>query len=318
MASVNSGLASNLSSFSNSNFLSSSDLNSTQILSLFELAKQLKIGNRRIDLGNRVLGLIFQKASTRTRVSFQVAMARLGGQTVDLNPQVTQLGRGEPIKDTARVLSRYCDVLAIRTFSQQELEEYANWSTIPVVNALTDLEHPCQALADYLTIQDKFGELKGINLSYIGDGNNVANSLMLCGSMLGVNVKICSPNGFEANSKIVEKARSISEFGSKISVCNDPLNAVKDAQVIYTDVWASMGQEEEHLERKKVFEKHKVDQKLIDLADNEVIILHCLPAHRGEEITEEALESSNSLVFDQAENRLHAQQALLAVQLGGL
>ena len=318
MASASTGLAAKLSSFSKSNFLSSSDLKSNQILSLFELANQLKIGNRRIDLGNRVLGLIFNKASTRTRVSFQVAMARLGGQTIDLNPQITQLGRGEPIKDTARVLSRYCDVLAIRTFSQQELEEYAEWSSIPVINALTDLEHPCQALADYLTIKEKFGKLKGINLSYIGDGNNVANSLMICGAMLGVNVKICSPIGFEADSKIVDKAKSLSEFGSKISICNDPSQAVKDAQVIYTDVWASMGQEEEYLKRKEIFLKYKVDKKLIDIANDEVILLHCLPAHRGEEITEEALESKNSYVFDQAENRLHVQQALLAVQLGGL
>ncbi len=318
MASVSSSLVSKLTSFSKCNFLSSSDLNSSQILSLFELAKQLKTGNRRIDLGNRVLGLIFKKASTRTRVSFQVAMARLGGQTVDLNPQITQLDRGEPIKDTARVLSRYCDVLAIRTFSQQEIEEYAEWSTIPVINALTDLEHPCQALADYLTIQEKFGELKGINLSYIGDGNNVANSLMICGAMLGVNVQICSPEGFKADSQIVEKAKSLSEFGSKISISNDPLKAVKEAQVIYTDVWASMGQEEEHTKRKKFFENYKVDQKLIGLADKEVIILHCLPAHRGEEITEEALESQSSNVFDQAENRLHVQQALLAVQMGGI
>ena len=318
MASASLGLASKLSSLSKTNFLSSSDLNSSQIFSLFELANQLKTGKRRIDLGNRVLGLIFKKASTRTRVSFQVAMARLGGQTVDLNPQVTQLGRGEPIKDTARVLSRYCDVLAIRTFSQLELEEYAEWSSIPVINALTDLEHPCQALADYLTIQNKFGNLHGINLSYIGDGNNVANSLMICGAMLGVNVKICSPNGFEADSNIVEKAKSISKFGSKISISNDPSEAVKEAQVIYTDVWASMGQEEEHLKRKEIFEKYQVDQKLVNLASEEVIILHCLPAHRGEEITEEALESNNSCVFDQAENRLHIQHALLAVQLGGL
>ena len=318
MALVSSGLASELSSFKKSDFLSSSDLNSSQIFSLLELSKQLKTENRRIDLGNRVLGLIFRKASTRTRVSFQAAMARLGGQTIDLNPQVSQLGRGEPIKDTARVLSRYCDVLAIRTFSHQELEEYAEWSSIPVINALTDLEHPCQALADYLTIQEKFGETRGINLSYIGDGNNVANSLMICGAMLGVNVKICSPKGFEVDSKILEKAKSLSEFGSEISICNDPCEAVKKAQVIYTDVWASMGQEEEHLKRKEIFEKYKVDQKLIDLSDNEIIILHCLPAHRGEEITEEALESKNSYVFDQAENRLHVQQALLAIQLGGL
>ena len=318
MALVSSGLASELSSFKKSDFLSSSDLKSSQIFSLFELSKQLKTENRRIDLGNRVLGLIFRKASTRTRVSFQAAMARLGGQTIDLNPQVSQLGRGEPIKDTARVLSRYCDVLAIRTYSHKELEEYAEWSSIPVINALTDLEHPCQALADYLTIQEKFGEIKGINLSYIGDGNNVANSLMICGAMLGVNVKICSPNGFEADSSILEKAQSLADFGSTISICNDPVNAVKDAQVIYTDVWASMGQEEEQLKRKKIFEKYKVDQGLIDFADNDVIVLHCLPAHRGEEITEEALEGSNSYVFDQAENRLHVQQALLAVQLGGL
>tara|TARA_Y100001968_G_scaffold144384_1_gene131866 strand:- start:67 stop:1023 length:957 start_codon:yes stop_codon:yes gene_type:complete len=318
MATVSSGLASELSSFKKRNFLSSSDLKSSQIFSLLELSKQLKAEDRRIDLGNRVLGLIFKKASTRTRVSFQVAMARLGGQTVDLNPQITQLGRGETIRDTARVLSRYCDVLAIRTFSNKELEEYAEWSTIPVINALTDLEHPCQALADYLTIQEKFGRLKGINLSYIGDGNNVANSLMICGSLLGVNVKICSPNGFEADSNIVEKARSISEFGSKISISNSPSEAVKDAQVIYTDVWASMGQEEESLKRAKLFEGYQIDQKLINLAGDEVIIMHCLPAHRGEEITEEALESKNSVVFDQAENRLHVQQALLAVQLGGL
>ncbi len=312
------GLASQLSSFSKTNFLSSADLNSVQVLSLFELAKQLKKGNRRIDLGNRVLGLIFKKASTRTRVSFQVAMARLGGQTVDLNPQVTQLGRGEPIKDTARVLSRYCDALAIRTFSQQELEEYANWSTIPVINALTDLEHPCQALADYLTIQEKFGKLKGINLCYIGDGNNVANSLMICGAMLGVNVRVCSPKGFEAESNMVNKAKSLSAFGSEISICNDPSIAVKEAEVIYTDVWASMGQEEEQIKRTEIFKNYQVDQKLIDLSDDKVIILHCLPAHRGEEITDEALESKNSFVFDQAENRLHVQQALLAVQMGGL
>ena len=318
MASAYLGLASKLSSFSKTNFLSSADLNSNQILSLFELAKQLKEGNRRIDLGNRVLGLIFNKASTRTRVSFQVAMARLGGQTVDLNPQVTQLGRGEPIKDTARVLSRYCDVLAIRTFSQKELEEYAEWSTIPIINALTDLEHPCQALADYLTIQEKFGTLKGINLSYIGDGNNVANSLMICGSMLGVNVNICSPKGFEVESNIVETAKSLSKFGSKISICNDPSKSVEEAHVIYTDVWASMGQEEEYSKRKQIFDKYKVDQKLIDLASKKVILLHCLPAHRGEEISEGAMEGENSYVFDQAENRLHVQQALLAVQLGGL
>jgi len=311
MASASSSLASKLTPLSKSNFLSSSDLNSDQILSLFELAKQLKTSNRRIDLGNRVLGLIFKKASTRTRVSFQVAMARLGGQTVDLNPQITQLGRGEPIKDTARVLSRYCDALAIRTFSQQELEEYAEWSTIPVINALTDLEHPCQALADYLTIQEKFGELKGINLTFIGDGNNVANSLMICGAMLGVNVKICSPKGFEADSKIVEKAKSLSEFGSTISISNDPLKAMKDAQVIYTDVWASMGQKEEAEEREKVFANYQVNQKLVKQTGKETLFMHCLPAERGREVTDSVMEANYSIVFDQAENRMHAQNAIM-------
>jgi len=318
MASVINGLASELSSFRNKDYLSSSDLTSRQVLALFELSNHLKSGKRRIDLGNRVLGLIFKKASTRTRVSFQVAMARLGGQTVDLNPQVTQLGRGEPLKDTARVLSRYCDALAIRTFSQNELLEYAKWSTIPVTNALTDLEHPCQALADYMTIQETFGEIKGVNLTYIGDGNNVANSLMICGALLGVNVRVCSPKGFEPKPEIIEKAKSISQFGSKIYVSNDILESVGDAHVLYTDVWASMGQEEEQLKRRKIFEKYVINEKLIELANKKVIVLHCLPAHRGEEITDRAIESKFSRVFEQAENRLHVQQALLAAQLGGL
>ena len=312
------GLASNLASLKNKDFLCSSDLTTNQILSLFKLSRNLKSGERRIDLGNRVLGLIFKKASTRTRVSFQVAMARLGGQTIDLNPQITQLGRGEPLKDTARVLSRYCDALAIRTFSQHELDEYSKWSDIPVINALTDHEHPCQALADYLTIQEEFGELKGLNLTYIGDGNNVANSLMICGSMLGINVKICSPNGFEPKLKVLEKAKELSKFGAKILLSNDPLESSKGAQILYTDVWASMGQEEEQLKRKKIFEKYVVNQKLLQLADKKVILLHCLPAHRGEEITDDVIESNYSRVFEQAENRLHIQQALLAAQLGGL
>jgi len=318
MASASLGLASTLSALRNTNFLSSSDLNSSQILSLFELSNQLKLGKRRIDLGNRVLGLIFKKASTRTRVSFQVAMARLGGQVVDLNPEITQLGRGEPLKDTARVLSRYCDALAIRTFSQNELTEYAEWSNIPVINALTDLEHPCQALADYLTIKEEFGDLRGLNLTYIGDGNNVANSLMICGSMLGVNVKVCSPKGFEPKLRILEKAKSLSNFGAKILIGNDPIESSKDAQILYTDVWASMGQEEEQRERQTIFQKYCVNENLIELANEKVILLHCLPAHRGEEVTDDAIESNCSRVFEQAENRLHVQQALLAAQLGGL
>ena len=197
--------------------------------------------------------MIFTKASTRTRVSFQVAMARLGGQTVDLNPQVTQLGRGEPLEDTARVLSRYCDVLAVRTFAQQELVDYAHWATVPVINALTDLEHPCQSLADFLTMREAHVDLPGQTLAYIGDGNNVAHSLMLCGALLGVNVRIGCPQGFEPLPGVLEQARSLAVQGASIEVIHDPREAVRGAQAVYTDVWASMGQEDEQSEREQAF-----------------------------------------------------------------
>ena len=285
---------------------------------MLDLAAQLKSGDRRIDLGNRVLGLIFTKASTRTRVSFQVAMARLGGQTVDLNPQVTQLGRGEPLEDTARVLSRYCDVLAVRTFAQQELVDYAHWATVPVINALTDLEHPCQSLADFLTMREAHGDLPGQTLAYIGDGNNVAHSLMLCGALLGVNVRIGCPQGFEPLPGVLEQARSLAVQGASIEVIHDPREAVRGAQAVYTDVWASMGQEDEQSEREQAFAGFCVDEALMEAADTEAIVLHCLPAHRGEEISPGVMESSASRIFDQAENRLHAQQALLAALMGGL
>ncbi len=318
MSSVSQGVSSELSSLKGSDFLSSADLNTDQIFAIFELSKQLKYSRRRIDLGNRVLGLIFQKASTRTRVSFQVAMARLGGQTVDLNPQVTQLGRGEPLQDTARVLSRYCDAIAIRTYEQKELIDYSYWASIPIINALTDLEHPCQALADFMTILEKYGDLKGIKLTYIGDGNNVANSLMICGALLGVNVTISSPKEFEPDKAIVNKARSLIVNGAAINISNDPLSAAQGANVLYTDVWASMGQEKEQSFREKAFEDFSVNKEMLQLAEKNAIVLHCLPAHRGEEIAEEVMESDSSRVFDQAENRLHVQQALLAALLGGL
>ncbi len=312
------GVASAISCLKGRDFLSSSDLSSHQTFALLELASQLKSGQRRIDLGNRVLGLIFTKASTRTRVSFQVAMTRLGGQTVDLNPQVTQLGRGEPLQDTARVLSRFCDVMAVRTFAQKELEDYAYWATIPVINALTDLEHPCQALADFLTMQEEFGSLEGQTLSYIGDGNNVAHSLMICGALLKVNVRVATPKGFEPSVDVLNKSRSIAGNSSKIEVLNDPLEAVNGAQAVYTDVWASMGQEQEQESREMIFRDFCLTKDLFEMADSKAIVLHCLPAHRGEEITSELLEGDSSRVFDQAENRLHAQQALLAALLGGL
>ena len=318
MASVCTSVAAALTALSGSDFLSSADITAEQTAALLQLAIQLKQGERRIDLGNRVLGLIFTKASTRTRVSFQVAMARLGGQTVDLNPQVTQLGRGEPLEDTARVLSRFCDVLAIRTFAQQELADYAHWASIPVINALTDLEHPCQALADFLTMQEAFGDLRGQTLAYVGDGNNVAHSLMLCGALLGVNVRIGCPEGFEPLPGVVDQARSLAVHGAQVSVITDPVEAVRGAQALYTDVWASMGQEQEQAKREQAFQGFCLDEDILAEADSRAIVLHCLPAHRGEEISAGVMEGSSSRIFDQAENRLHAQQALLAALLGGL
>jgi ornithine carbamoyltransferase len=298
--------------------LTSADLSGAQTLELLQLAAALKRGEQRIDLGGKVLGLIFQKASTRTRVSFSVAMARLGGQTLDLNPAVTQVGRGEPIADTARVLSRYVDVLAIRTFAQSELEAYAHWASIPVINALTDLEHPCQALADVLTIRESFGSLKGLTLAYVGDGNNVAHSLLLCGALLGVNVRIGCPPGFEPSPQVLARARELAGGRSSIEVSHDPVVAVRGAHGLYTDVWASMGQEQEQRQRAAAFAGFCLDENLLAEADPRAIVLHCLPAHRGEEISAGVIEGSASRVFDQAENRLHVQQALLAALLGGV
>ena len=318
MVTAAAGVAAALTSLRGRDFLSSADTSAEETASLLQLAAQLKSGDRRIDLGNRVLGLIFTKASTRTRVSFQVDMARLGGQTVDLNPSVTQLGRGESLEDTARVLSRYCDALAIRTFAQQEIVDYAHWASVPVINALTDLEHPCQALADFLTMQEVHGDLAGQTLAYIGDGNNVAHSLMLCGALLGVNVRIGCPEGFEPLPGVLDQARSLAQNGAAIEVTSDPVQAVAGAQAVYTDVWASMGQEAEQAERERAFASFCVDQALMDQADPAAIVLHCLPAHRGEEISAEVMEGSASRIFDQAENRLHAQQALLAALMGGL
>ena len=296
--------------------LSSADLSTEQTMALLQLAADLKAGRSQIDLGGKTLGLIFSKASTRTRVSFTVAMARLGGQTIDLNPQVSQVGRGEPVADTARVLSRYVDGLAIRTFAQDELEEYAHWATIPVINALTDLEHPCQALADYLTLQEAFGAVEGLTLSYVGDGNNVAHSLMLCGALLGVNVRIGCPVGFEPDADVLEQSRRLAAArGSEVAVLHEPVAAVRGAHALYTDVWASMGQEEEKTERQRAFAGWCLNEELVAEADPSAIVLHCLPAYRGLEISSGAMEGSSSRIFDQAENRLHAQQALLAALL---
>ncbi len=296
----------------NNNFLSSLDMSHEEVIHILELAKNFKNKKINIELKNKVLGLIFDKSSTRTRVSFQVAMSRLGGTTIDLIPTTSQIGRGEPIKDTARVLSRYCDVIAIRTFDHSDLEEYAKWSTKPVINALTDLEHPCQALADFLTIHEEFLDFKDIVLTFIGDGNNVANSLILCGALLGVEVRIACPKDYEPNTLVIKKAYEIYKNKNLLKITNDPNTAVLGANVLYTDVWSSMGEENQKVEKDKIFNGFTIDNDLVKKADKDAIILHCLPAYRSKEITDEVFESKKSRIFEQAENRLHAQQALLS------
>ena len=295
--------------------LSIADLSSEELHNLLEFAQELKKGaiKPKCDL---VLGLLFYKASTRTRVSFSVAMYQLGGQVIDLNPKVTQVGRGEPIEDTARILDRYLDILAIRTFAQKDIQTFADYADIPIINALSDLEHPCQILADLLTIQECFGSLAGKTLAYVGDGNNVAHSLLLGGALAGVNVRVATPEGYRPNSEIVEQAKKLAIKGTEIVVTDDPTAAVTGAQVVYTDVWASMGQEDSASKRIPLFQPYQVNDELMSHADSTAIVLHCLPAHREEEITNSVMEGKQSRVWDQAENRLHAQKALIACLLG--
>ena len=297
----------------NKNFLSSLDTSCEEFFQILEIAKNFKNKDLNIQLKDKVLGLIFDKSSTRTRVSFQAAMSRLGGTTVDLNPTTSQIGRGEPIRDTARVLSRYCDVLAIRTFKQSDLEEYATWSSKPVINALTDLEHPCQALADYMTIKEEFVDFKNVVLTFIGDGNNVANSLILCGALLGIEVRIACPKGYEPNPLVIKKAYEIYKNKDLLKITNDPNTAVMGANVLYTDVWSSMGEENQKEKKDKFFNGFTIDNNLVNKAEKDAIILHCLPAYRSKEITDEVFESSKSRIFAQAENRMHSQQALLSL-----
>ena len=296
----------------NKNFLSSLDISKAEFLDILDLAKNFKNKTLEIKFKDKVLGLIFDKSSTRTRVSFQVAMSRLGGITIDLNPNSSQIGRGEPVKDTARVLSKYCDALAIRTFKQSVIEEYAKWSTKPVINALTDIEHPCQALADFLTIKEEFGNFKNVVLTFVGDGNNVANSLILCSALLNLEIRIACPRGYEPNENIIQKALQIYEDKSLLKINNNPESCVIGANVIYTDVWSSMGEENQKEEKDKDFLGFSINKNLVSKADKDAIVLHCLPAYRDKEITDEIIESNKSRIFEQAENRLHAQQALLA------
>jgi ornithine carbamoyltransferase len=295
--------------------LSMADLSAEEVRLILNLAIDLKQGKLKPRC-EKSLGLLFSKASTRTRVSFSVAMFQLGGQVLDLNAMITQVSRGEPVEDTARVLDRYLDVVAIRTFEQKELETFAHYARIPVINALTDWEHPCQILADLQTVQEQFGSLEGLTLTYVGDGNNVAHSLMLGCALAGMNVRVATPTEYSPHAAVVEQARALAGDRSQVTITNDPQAAAKGAHVLYTDVWASMGQEEEAANRVPIFQPYQVNEELLSFADPAAIVLHCLPAHREEEITHAVIEGSQSRVWDQAENRLHAQKALLTAVLG--
>lgn len=293
------------------NFLRLRDFSSEEIDYLLKRALELKSGKdaNKCPLIGRNIGLIFEKASTRTRVSFEVGIYQLGANSIYLNPKEIQLGRGETIHDTAKTLSRYLDAIVIRTFSHNTLMDFASSSSIPVINGLSDLVHPCQALGDLMTVIEKKGKLKGINLSYIGDGNNVANSLIEASSMMGINLKIACPKGFEPDTEVLKEQKASAK--SEIKIVRDPKDAAMGADVLYTDVWVSMGQEKEEKQKKKKFKAYQLNSKILSYAKKDAIVLHCLPAHRGEEITDDVIDSPQSAVFDQAENRLHTQKALL-------
>jgi ornithine carbamoyltransferase len=300
-------------------FLSIDDVSPQELHHLLEFAAKLKQspGDHAARLAGMSVALIFEKPSTRTRVSFEVGVAQLGGHPLALSSSELQLGRGETIEDTGRVLSRYCDALVLRTFGQERLEALAAGASVPVVNSLSDYEHPCQILADLLTVIERKGDPAGRTMAYLGDGNNVAHSLLLGGAMLGMHVRVATPTGFEPIPQVVERAEEIaSETGGSIHVGNDPEAAGAGADVLYTDVWASMGQEREHAERVLVFTPYRIDAEKLSRAADDAIVLHCLPAHRGEEITDEVIDGPSSAVWDQAENRLHTQKALLLWLLG--
>lgn len=293
-------------------FLAIPDFSRAELGSLFALAERMRAGHyREKPLKDKSLAMIFMKASTRTRVSFEVGTWQLGGHGLFLSPRDVQLGRGEPIADTARVLSRYVDGIMIRTFAHAEVEELARFADVPVINGLTDLSHPCQILADILTVRQHLGDITGKKVAWIGDGNNMANSWIEAAGVLGFELVLACPEGYDPDPAILAAA------GEHARVVRDPAVAAKGAHVVNTDVWASMGQEEEQAEREKAFAGYKVDSALMQRADKKAIFLHCLPAHRGEEVAAEVIDGPQSRVWDEAENRLHAQKAIMAVLMGG-
>lgn len=299
-------------------FISNNDITIEETYQIFDLSRILKqrqlTGEPHRLLEGKTLGMIFTKPSTRTRVSFETGIYQLGGMGMYFGPNDLQLGRSESISDTAKVLSRYLNGMMIRTFDHQDVIDLAKHASIPVINGLTDLLHPCQILADLFTILEKKRKLQGLKLAFIGDGNNVAHSLLHGCSLLGMNISVASPSGYKPNKQIVNEALTNAKFmGSKVEIVDDPVKAVRNADVIYTDVWASMGQEKEAEERKKKFTKYQVNSKLIKNAKEDYLFMHCLPAHRGDEVTNEVADSPNSVIFDEAENRLHVQKAIMAL-----
>ena len=301
--------------------LSIHDLSVDEVQEILALAKELKAkqkaGVTHKILEGKTLGMIFEKSSTRTRVSFETGMYQLGGQALFLSNRDLQLGRGEPIRDTARVLSRYLDGIMIRTFGHDRVEELAKWADIPVINALTDLLHPCQVLTDLLTIEEYKGKnLKGLKMAYVGDGNNMTNSFLYGCAKVGMTFVAATPEDYRPDATVFKNAlEDAKETGASLSLVTDPHEAVKDADIVVTDTWASMGQEAEHEARKKIFAPYQVNKELLEGADKRVIVMHCLPAYRGEEITEEVLEANADVIFDEAENRLHTQKAIMALTM---
>jgi ornithine carbamoyltransferase len=294
-------------------FLAIPDFSKPELLAIFDLAARMKRGDyREKPLAGKTLGMIFAKSSTRTRVSFEVGAFQLGGHALFLSSRDIQLGRGEPIRDTARVLSRYLDGIMIRTYDHADIEELARYGSIPVINGLTDLLHPCQVLADLLTVREAVGGWDGKVIAWVGDGNNMANSWINAAGSLGFELRVACPKGYEPNTGILDRNRK----KTRITTTTDPEEAVHGAHVVNTDVWASMGQEEEQAERVRAFQGYIVDEKLMRMADPKAIFLHCLPAHRGEEVSEQVIEGKQSRVWDQAENRLHVQKAIMAVLMG--
>ena len=300
-------------------FLSLYDLERVDFEAVFEKAdkikKMLKAGVSHTPLSGKTLGMIFDKSSTRTRISFEVGIYQLGGMALFLNNRDTQVGRGEDISDTARGMSRYLDAVVIRTYSQSFVEDFARYATIPVINGLTDEQHPCQILSDLFTIMEKKGRYEGLKVAYVGDGNNVANSWIDAAARLPIRLSLACPEEYEPEDVILERGTKKAE--GRITLSRKPADAVKDADVIYTDVWTSMGQEAEKEERKKVFRGYQVNGELLSLAREDAIVMHCLPAHRGEEITDDVIDGSHSVVIDQAENRLHVQKAVMEILILG-